>query len=778
MMNLFRRVYSRLQSKNYNKDRAILFKLATSFILPSVFLILIISLLMSFMYNQKMKEDTSDISYLSLSSFSTSISKFLDNTKMTTYEIYNNTNISQLFYDSQVTNELKLKAVSYLKNIFSANHQVYSVYILSNRKIVLSVGGAAYYEENIDELIALIHANPSMLMPIPRQIERKIGSINLITSLYSSASNKSDYSSYVIVNYLPVNINSLDRKFLSNEQTLMATNEFGNIIMNTQSGAFSKNVVNEPFYQIARNSGARYGSTETYIDGVYSIVNYIKGNNDAFTVFFASPYKQFYEKTLTLRNHIVLLCILVLLVLGGIALYFSYKIYSPISYVFFNIKKLIGNSQSSQKLSLEVDVIEKSFSQIINRLNKIEEDDEDTLSSKKSSFINKLLNSQVILSQKDYEYGLKLFNMDKGMDSIYKLLVFRIDGYREFISQNTEESVVFQLNTVESLLEEALSTRFGCSLFKKDTEHFIALLSSKASDNKEAFRDLTEAVNEIKEYLLKVLKLSFTVSPSHEFAELTMENIRSYYDYAYNLTNYRLFYGGGQIFSKETTTVKNDTALKVANLLDSIVDAIRMNALDKYKEDLFSLFSYIEKYSYEDAVSILTKLVMKINSTSEDLQLTDSKVLIYKVDEIYKKVKSFEAYTDLEAWFLDMFNEITNYISVHRQRQNINLCETAIKYIEKNYSNSCISAVLMADMLSITPQHFSRVFHKFTGMSFPDYINNLRLEKAKEMIELTGTTNIKDVAEAVGFNNASYFTSMFRKKYGVPPSKYNVLKNQ
>ena len=169
-------------------------------------------------------------------------------------------------------------------------------------------------------------------------------------------------------------------------------------------------------------------------------------------------------------------------------------------------------------------------------------------------------------------------------------------------------------------------------------------------------------------------------------------------------------------------------------------------------------------------------MVLKINAISEDLQLTDTKILINKVDEIYKKIKSFEEYKDLEEWFLDLFNEITNHFTVYRQKQNINVCEMAIKHLEKNYSDSNISAALMAEILSMTPQHFSRVFHKFTGMNFPDYVNNLRLEKAKEIIELTGTTNIKDVAEKAGFNNASYFTSMFRKKYGVPPSKYSVNK--
>ena len=73
--------------------------------------------------------------------------------------------------------------------------------------------------------------------------------------------------------------------------------------------------------------------------------------------------------------------------------------------------------------------------------------------------------------------------------------------------------------------------------------------------------------------------------------------------------------------------------------------------------------------------------------------------------------------------------------------------------------------------LGVTDQYFCRYFKKVTGMSFTEYLNDLRLRRAAKDIELT-TRPISDIAYENGFENAGYFFKSFKLKFGVTPLRY------
>lgn len=91
-----------------------------------------------------------------------------------------------------------------------------------------------------------------------------------------------------------------------------------------------------------------------------------------------------------------------------------------------------------------------------------------------------------------------------------------------------------------------------------------------------------------------------------------------------------------------------------------------------------------------------------------------------------------------------------------------------LQYIEDNYSeNVPISEI--ASHFGFSEYHFMRYFKKNVGMTCIEYINNLRLTKAYDMLE-TSNKSVTTVAFETGFNSPSYFCRMFRKKYGIAPS--------
>ena len=66
-----------------------------------------------------------------------------------------------------------------------------------------------------------------------------------------------------------------------------------------------------------------------------------------------------------------------------------------------------------------------------------------------------------------------------------------------------------------------------------------------------------------------------------------------------------------------------------------------------------------------------------------------------------------------------------------------------------------------------------KLFKDLTGMSFTAYLVNYRLEIAAKQLKET-SLNIIDISTNCGFNNHSYFTRAFKKKYGMSPLKYRT----
>ena len=64
-----------------------------------------------------------------------------------------------------------------------------------------------------------------------------------------------------------------------------------------------------------------------------------------------------------------------------------------------------------------------------------------------------------------------------------------------------------------------------------------------------------------------------------------------------------------------------------------------------------------------------------------------------------------------------------------------------------------------------------KFFKETMGMSFTQYLNDYRLNIAGQTLRST-TDNISDIAQNTGFDNLSYFTRMFKKKYGMTPGEY------
>ncbi len=100
--------------------------------------------------------------------------------------------------------------------------------------------------------------------------------------------------------------------------------------------------------------------------------------------------------------------------------------------------------------------------------------------------------------------------------------------------------------------------------------------------------------------------------------------------------------------------------------------------------------------------------------------------------------------------------------------------EQAVSFIQKHFANN-ISLNEVAEMCCVTPEHFSRMFKKETSFSFCEYINLLRMQKARTLITQNSGLSVAEISDQCGFNDSNYFSLKFKKMYGISPKKLQSL---
>ena len=99
------------------------------------------------------------------------------------------------------------------------------------------------------------------------------------------------------------------------------------------------------------------------------------------------------------------------------------------------------------------------------------------------------------------------------------------------------------------------------------------------------------------------------------------------------------------------------------------------------------------------------------------------------------------------------------------------LLDRIMDCINKNLSNSDLSVDMIADQAGISRVHLHRKMKELTGQTPHDFIRNIRLKKAAQLLTAQGM-NVTEVMYACGFSNSASFSTVFKKYYGVSPRDY------
>lgn len=256
----------------------------------------------------------------------------------------------------------------------------------------------------------------------------------------------------------------------------------------------------------------------------------------------------------------------------------------------------------------------------------------------------------------------------------------------------------------------------------------------------------------------------------------------------YKKTRKKLFYNEGSIiaqppddkrsgfFSESAPVDFNPNEMDASKMDSRVIEKFLSNGL---QEDVESFVEdYLKGFGSEGMKSILFRqyivlsIQFAVNAFLERLGIDK----MGTGDNEGRKKELISAMSSLEgtkAYVVHLFFEALRLRDNTVISRYQDLLKNAVAYMEENYANPDIGLNMVSQIANVTPTHFSTVFSQHMGKTFVEYLTELRMEKARELLRCTSDSS-SEIAYKVGYNDPHYFSSLFKRINGCSPRDYRI----
>jgi two-component system response regulator YesN len=173
--------------------------------------------------------------------------------------------------------------------------------------------------------------------------------------------------------------------------------------------------------------------------------------------------------------------------------------------------------------------------------------------------------------------------------------------------------------------------------------------------------------------------------------------------------------------------------------------------------------SLIKNYIFMDVLMAAVELVNDLGGEVDSLVPE-----LNSIEMITSNIKTME---HLREQTHKIFSSVLTFRDSQSQDQYKSLIRQAKEYIEHQFMNPELSLNEVAAEVNLSASHFSFVFSQASGQTFKEYLTEIRIKTARELLRMTGLRSA-DIGYRVGYNDPHYFSSVFKKHTGFSPIEF------
>ncbi|WP_139993214.1 response regulator transcription factor [Paenibacillus paridis] len=216
---------------------------------------------------------------------------------------------------------------------------------------------------------------------------------------------------------------------------------------------------------------------------------------------------------------------------------------------------------------------------------------------------------------------------------------------------------------------------------------------------------------------------------------------------------------------------RGDMYTDYASLFSSINQSIALNEPDVLRSTIIGWANGVRanRFHPSDVKELVLQLLM-------DLQMKTKVTLQYHPflsgEKLYDAVNAIETLDHLEEWMIQHLNELSRRLSLYAISSKRTEVIKAQQFVVSHVTEK-LTLEDMANHLNLNSSYFSRLFKKETNQNFIEYVNMVKLQKAKELLQQS-SKSVEEISDYLGYANKSYFIKLFKREMGMRPSEYSV----
>jgi len=391
-------------------------------------------------------------------------------------------------------------------------------------------------------------------------------------------------------------------------------------------------------------------------------------------------------------------------------------------------------------------------------------------SEKRKDFFNALVSRKMTLSQiieQEEELGINM------VASVFCVMLFQFKGHEDMYEYSNE------IVHCEARMQEVLREYPDIKVFERGMDGWAFIL---LGENKEQIDALTQ---ELCNLLINICNGTVHYFGGigrviHRVGDLQ----QSFFD-ANRAFSLRYFERGDQFLSyRDVRIVNEQIENRVINVSELNLEKLDRTQLEEFlkRGTIQDVDEFVDRYFEgldSDAMSsTLFRQYIMMDGYSAIMKFL--KNLMYSKEKIDSSIMNMnditEQLTNLEGcrkFYKSILKDAIDLRNKSTQKRYSGLIEKAKEYIHLKYAMSDLTLDKVASKVNISPNYFSSLFNQETGMTFIEYLTDIRMDKAKEHLRCS-SRKITEIGSLVGYLDSHYFSFIFKKTQNCTPSEYRM----
>jgi YesN/AraC family two-component response regulator len=688
--------------------------------------------------------------------------------------------ISMMYDNSSDYAETAAKMNKLRTTYMDVNPYVQSISILNKytKEYFTSDNGLFYKDDSLTKFIKSQSGQLPKIRPVLREVDdlppgytEPIKSTMFSYFMYDSLNSENMPDGAVIVNVKSdwlldsiKAINTMDRQ--TDDGLFLIDSNAQFIGVGNNDSSLQEVIKAEYLKHEIDNSTDTVSSFQMEVNSKSYLISYVTSQKAGWVILKSQPINEVYDYVNKLKTSIILITCIFLSVTILLSFTVSSGIYKPIQ----KLMNEITESDSSSKLlplgTDEITYIKSVLSRSTQQLTRFQTERSTNQSIMKTYFLRKILVDSAAIGQEEFakakeEHGLAIQYDQPIVVFVLKTFDYRrLDGEQSPIE--TEQIRIIILNAIS----EILSGKYAMEAVDLKEDHIVLLINAENSRSADLLRQMREA----QQIAAANNNIIYSVTASD--AAPTLREVAQQYNIALSNSMYAYIFGH-QAFIEPAMVASNNACRFYSfstTLERKLSEEIKGGNLDSAEDVLWKILEEIQGLNYKNMMLSVMHLVNIISDTAEDISRT-------RIEPVFTDYNAFQSILDA-CTIRDLHDECMNIFkkimsrSPDMEKEKHNILADAVKEIVgANFTDVSLCLQQIAEILKMSPGYVGKIFKTSTGLSVAEYINEIRLAKAAELLQGTAAS-IGDITKKIGMENESYFYKLFKKKYGSTPKEY------